>query len=64
MGVHPTGLEKYETREALLARIHAIEALVRKDRIVSRYMSQKWLAAVDLYNECRYDCKPARLAAA
>ena len=32
--------------------------------LIDRWEQQKWVAGVDLYNECRYDCEPVRLEAA
>ncbi len=53
-----------ETQESLLSLLEEIKATVRAGVTVKEWVEQKWVAAVDEYNECRIDCMPVRLAAA
>ncbi len=62
MGVHP------RTQADLIAdlrqELRAAKKLIKAQKRLFESYSQKWVAAVDEYNECRYDCEPERLAAA
>ena len=62
MGVHFRSKNKIisDLREELEAAKKEVKAL---RRLIDSW-NQKWVASVDEYNECRYDCEPERLAAA
>lgn len=53
-----------ESQDVLLELIDQIHSTVRAGVTIKEWVQQKWVAAVDEYNECRYDCRSGRLEAA
>ncbi len=57
-------LDKRKTKAALILELQALRKQVVMKQDAWGHLRQKWVAAVDEFNECRWDCEPARLMAA